>query len=49
MKYQCDFCDKMTDGKYSIDDLTYCEDCMNDAIDRAEMAYESQREDGLNL
>jgi hypothetical protein len=45
----CDNCGKPTSKLYNVNDEGFCEDCMNDAIDRAEMAYESQREDGLNL
>lgn len=45
--YQCDFCDNMTDGKYSYEDQTYCESCFNDAISRAEYAYESARDEGI--
>ena len=42
--------DKEIKGEvYNLNDEPVCESCFNDAIDRAEMAYESQREDGLNL
>ena len=48
--YYCTCCDKEIKGEvYNLNDEPVCESCFNDAIDRAEMAYESQREDGLNL
>ena len=43
----CDFCGKKTDEAFELNDEMACEDCYQDAVSRAEYAYESGREEGL--
>ena len=46
MKNFCDSCGKPTNEAYEMADGGYvCLDCYTSAIERAEMAYEAQRED----
>jgi hypothetical protein len=43
--YICDQCEKETKTLFGVVDEALCEDCFNDAVTRAEYAYESWRED----
>lgn len=46
--YECDKCEKETKTLYGVMDEALCESCFNDAITRAENAYDAMREDFLN-
>ena len=43
-QYQCDQCEGLTDKIFAIDDEGYCDKCFNEAISRAEYAYEALKE-----
>ncbi len=43
---RCDWCNDESKDAYRVEDEMVCESCYQDAVSRAEYAYESAREEG---
>ena len=41
---KCDRCEGVADNPYRVDDEMLCADCFDEAVSRAEYAYEAYRE-----
>ncbi len=48
MEYNCDNCDQVAKECYELDNGNFvCQSCYDDAINKAELAYESWRENDM--